>query len=725
MKKNKELQEEKQFFLEFMANRKYKPMKLKEMLVFLEIPKKKKERAARAVEELRLEGKISRNSQGRYRLVKEHKKTEDKDSTKPILEGCFIGHSKGFGFVALDDPEQEDIFIPEAATGGAMNGDRVQFVLQEASNGRRQEGRIRNITEHAVTELVGTYQQNRNFGFVIPDNTRIPYDIYIAKEHSKGVASGEKVVVSLLSYATATRQPEGKVVEVLGDMKAPGVDILSIAKSHGIPMAFPEKVLSQAEKVKEQIIPADVSGRLDLRELQTVTIDGEDAKDLDDAISLTYTADTYELGVHIADVSNYVQYNSALDHEALKRGTSVYLVDRVIPMLPSRLSNGICSLNEGEDRLALSCIITLSKTGKILDYKLAETVIRVNKRMTYTMVNQVVTGQTDLDLTDYEPYREQLMNMQKLSRILRAKRRKRGALDFDFPESKVLLDDAGKAVDIYSYEHNTATGIIEDFMLLANETVAKEFKQKKLPFVYRTHEEPDAQKVEQLLHFLHNQGIEAVKAKEKIQPKEIQKILRDVAGKPNEALISRLALRTMKQARYTSDSSRHFGLAAVYYCHFTSPIRRYPDLQIHRIIKDSLRGRLTKEKIESYRLLLDAVAQQSSAMERRAEETERETIKLKKAEYMSQHIGETFEGVISGITGWGLYVELPNTVEGLVHVNTLRDDFYNFDDEKYEMVGEVTKKTFTLGQKLRVRVADTDLTQKTIDFILVEESGNE
>ena len=557
---------------------------------------------------------------------------------------------------------------------------------------------------------------------MISDNPKFSKDIFIPRKEAAGIKNGDKVIVVITDYGSGNKNPEGKIKENLGNIRTPGTDILAIVKSFGIPSEFPEKVMKQAQRVPDHVLDADRDGRLDLRHLQTVTIDGEDAKDLDDAISLTKEGDIYHLGVHIADVSNYVQYNSALDREALKRGTSVYLADRVVPMLPERLSNGICSLNQGEDRLALSCLMDINEKGKVVSHQIAETVINVNERMCYTDVKNILEDTDEEAKKRYEALIPMFFMMKELSGILRNSRHHRGSIDFDFPESKIILNAAGKAIDVKPYEANVATKIIEDFMLMANETVAQEYCTEEIPFVYRTHDNPDPEKVESLLTLLHNQGVKIQKAKEEITPKEIQQIIESIEGLPNEAMISRLVLRSMKQAKYTTECSGHFGLAAKYYCHFTSPIRRYPDLQIHRIIKDNLRGRLMREgRTEHYAEILDEVARQSSVCERRADEAERESDKLKKAEYMSYHLGEEFEGIISGVTGWGLYVELPNTVEGLVHVNTLRDDYYVFDQESYELRGEMTKKVYKLGDKVRVRVADADKMLKTVDFELVSD----
>ena len=604
-----------------------------------------------------------------------------------------------------------------------MHQDKVRIIIRDdKKEGKRQEGVVVKVLERGMPEIVGTYQLNRDFGFVISDNPKFSKDIFIPRKEAAGIKNGDKVIAVITDYGSGNKNPEGKIKENLGNIRTPGTDILAIVKSFGIPSEFPEKVMKQAQRVPDHVLDADRDGRLDLRHLQTVTIDGEDAKDLDDAISLTKEGDIYHLGVHIADVSNYVQYNSALDREALKRGTSVYLADRVVPMLPERLSNGICSLNQGEDRLALSCLMDINEKGKVVSHQIAETVINVNERMCYTDVKNILEDTDEEAKKRYEALIPMFFMMKELSGILRNSRHHRGSIDFDFPESKIILNAAGKAIDVKPYEANVATKIIEDFMLMANETVAQEYCTEEIPFVYRTHDNPDPEKVESLLTLLHNQGVKIQKAKEEITPKEIQQIIESIEGLPNEAMISRLVLRSMKQAKYTTECSGHFGLAAKYYCHFTSPIRRYPDLQIHRIIKDNLRGRLMREgRTEHYAEILDEVARQSSVCERRADEAERESDKLKKAEYMSYHLGEEFEGIISGVTGWGLYVELPNTVEGLVHVNTLRDDYYVFDQESYELRGEMTKTVYKLGDKVRVRVAEADKMLKTVDFELVSD----
>ena len=639
-----------------------------------------------------------------------------------LAEGVFIGNARGFGFVETGEDE-EDIFIPADAVNTALHQDKVQVLLKkEQQPGKRREGTVIKILERGTTEVVGTFQREGDYGFVLCDNQKISRDVYISPKNSHGIRDGEKVVAQILDYGSEKRKPEGKITESLGNIHAPGADILAVVKSYGIPSEFPVRVMNQAMRVPDHVLEADWDGRDDLTGLMTVTIDGEDAKDLDDAVSLTKEGNLYHLGVHIADVSNYVQGGSAIDREALKRGTSVYLADRVIPMLPERLSNGICSLNQGVERLALSCLMDIDENGTVVSHKITESVIRVDRRMSYEQVRCILEdGETETS-REYQEFVPMFFLMKELSGILRGCRHNRGSIDFDFPESKIILNGAGRAIDVKPYETSVATEIIEDFMLLANETVAREYCKGEYPFVYRTHENPDPDKVEELLMLLHNQGIDVRKSGQEITPKEIQEILESIQDLPNETMISRLTLRTMKQAKYTTECSGHFGLAARYYCHFTSPIRRYPDLQIHRIIRDNLRGRLTREgKTEHYREILEEVARQSSVCERRAQEAERESDKMKKAEYMSYHLGEEFDGIISGVTGYGLYVELGNTVEGLVHITALKDDYYTFDQETHELRGELTKKVYHLGQKIRVRVADADAVKRSVDFTIAEE----
>lgn len=709
LENNGKLEQRKNLICELVADEMYVPMKEKELAVFMQVSRDEREAFHAVLDMLLAEGRIQITKQGKF--VKP-------DDNRPV--GTFISNAKGFGFVEVEG-RKEDFYIPEDKTGGAFHLDRVQVTLLPGRRGQRQEAAVVKILEHGTKQIVGTYEQSENFGFVIPDNGRIGRDIFVSRERSKGAVTGHKVVVELTSYGDERHKPEGIVTEILGHRNDPGVDIMSIVRGYDLPVEFGEKVMNQANRIPETVSEADKAGRLDLRELQMVTIDGEDAKDLDDAVSLYVDdAGAYHLGVHIADVSNYVQENSALDWEALERGTSVYLVDRVIPMLPHRLSNGICSLNEGVDRLALSCLMTIDGRGEVTDYQIVETVICVDRRMSYTSVKKILEDKDEAERSAYEAFVPMFEQMEQLAAVLRKKRHKRGSIDFDFAESKILLNDEGHPVDIKPYERNAATRIIEDFMLIANETVAQHFYWMELPFLYRTHEKPDPEKVMKLSAFIRNFGYQIKLTGEEIHPKELQKLLDKISDTEEETLISRLTLRSMKRAKYTVECEGHFGLACRYYCHFTSPIRRYPDLQIHRIIKEQLRGRLKENRIEHYEQRLPEVAKHSSKMERRAEEAERETDKLKKAEYMADRIGSIYEGVISGITQWGIYVELPNTVEGLVHVSSLPGDYFFYDENAYEMVGETTGRTYKLGERVSVQVRDVDCFARTVDFVICE-----
>lgn len=704
----------------------YVPMKEKELALFLQVSKEDKEEFRTCLQELLTEGKLMLTLKGKYMK-----------SNGKVLTGTFVSNSKGFGFVEIEGRD-EDLFIPEDMTAGAFHKDTVEVALLPAGNGKRQEARVIKILERGLSTVVGTYQQSgKGFGFVIPDNAKLANDIFVPVERSKGAVTGHKVVVELTEYGGPNRKPEGKIVEILGHVNDPGVDIISIVRGYELPVEFPEKVMNQVERVASPVSEADRAGRKDLREILMVTIDGEDAKDLDDAVSLSFDGENYHLGVHIADVTNYVQENSALDREALNRGTSVYLVDRVIPMLPHALSNGICSLNQGEDRLALSCLMTVNGAGEITDYEICESVINVNRRMSYTVVKELLQyeegarkqEELSVDPADYGELLPMFVQMKDLAALLREKRRQRGSIDFDFPECKIILDREGHPLEIKEYERNVATNLIEDFMLAANETVAQHFYWLELPFVYRIHEVPDADRIQRLAAIINNYGyyMKALGRKggksgtEEIHPKEIQKLLVKIAGTEEEAMISRLALRSMKQAKYSVECAGHFGLACQYYCHFTSPIRRYPDLQIHRIIKEQLRGRMNENRVTHYRQILPEVAKKSSEKERRAEEAERETNKLKKVEYMEERLGQVFDGVVSGVTAWGVYVELPNTVEGLVHVSRLPGDYYTYNERTLEMVGNATGRRFTPGMPVTVQVTGCDRLTKTIDFDIVSE----
>ena len=717
------LEQRKQMLTELVHDKAYVPMKAKEIAMLLNIPKAMRGELQEVLDELVSEGKLGISKKGKY----------GKPETFAVV-GTFTGHARGFGFVTVEGMEQ-DVFIPEDKTGSALNGDKVQIVIEsEGRNGRRAEGTVLKVLEHANSQLVGYYQKNKNFGFVIPDDQKIAKDIFIPQGCDMGAVTGHKVVVKVTDFGDERKKPEGRIKEILGHVNDPGTDILSLVRAYNLPEVFPEEVMKELEHVPDSLpteglkdLPEGFEGRKDLRDLQTVTIDGEDAKDLDDAVTLELLENgNYRLGVHIADVSHYVKEGSELDKEALKRRTSVYLVDRVIPMLPHKLSNGICSLNQGTDRLAMSCLMEVDPHGTVVDHEICESVIRSDRRMTYTAVNAILSEADTKEkeeqkaglLEEYKDFVAMFERMKELSAILREKRSKRGAIDFDFPESKIILDEKGKPVDIHPYERNVATKIIEDFMLLANETVAEDYFWQSVPFLYRTHDDPDPEKMKQLGVFINNFGYSLRLTNGEVHPKELQKLLDKIEGKPEEPLLARLVLRSMKQAKYTTQCTGHFGLAARYYTHFTSPIRRYPDLQIHRIIKECLRGGLKEKRVAHYEKLLPQVAVQTSALERRADEAERETEKMKKCEYMSRFVGQTFEGVISGVTNWGFYVELPNTVEGLVRISELRDDYYIFDESRYELVGEMSRKVYKLGQTVRVVVAGTDKLLRTVDFVL-------
>lgn len=684
-------------------NELYVPMKAKEIAMLLDIPKAKRSELMEVLDSLVADGTIGVSKKGKY--------------MKPenvALVGTFESTSRGFGFVVIPDRE-DDIFVKANDTMNAFYHDKVKVVITtEKNGGKRAEGKIVAIVEHEVKEVVGTFQKNRTYGFVIPDNAKINCDIFIPQEFMNGAVEGSKVVASISDYGSQSKNPQGKVTEVLGHIDDPGVDIMSIIKAYDLPVEFPESVKKALNDVPDVVSEKDKAGRVDLRNVQMVTIDGEDAKDLDDAVSISKEGPVYHLGVHIADVSHYVTEGSALDKEALKRGTSVYLVDRVIPMIPHKLSNGICSLNQGEDRLALSCLMDIDEKGNIVGHRICETVINVDRRMSYTSVKKILVDNDTNEIMKYKELVPMFHMMEEAADLLRKKRFARGSVDFDFPESKIILDENGHPTDIKPYDRNVATKIIEDFMLAANETVAEDYFWQDMPFLYRTHENPDPEKMRKLATFINNFGY-TLRLTDDLRPKEIQKLLSEIEGSDAENLISRLTLRSMKKAKYTTECVGHFGLAAKYYCHFTSPIRRYPDLQIHRIIKENLHGGLSPKRAAHYDAILPDVAVQTSAMERRAADAERDTDKLKMAEYMEQFVGETFDGVVSGVTAWGVYVELPNTIEGMVSINNMKG-FYTFDEEHYEMVGELGNRSYKLGQKVKVVVIGTDKILRTIDF---------
>ena len=698
-----------QLITDFMSEREYTPMKFKELCSILNVPKDERNDLKKVLDILIRDGKVSMDEQNRYKIGPEN-----------LLTGVYMGTQRGFGFVMLDNGE-EDIFIAERNTNTACDKDTVKVKLLEEVTGKRREGIVVSIVERARNTIVGTFQKSKNFGFVIPDDTKFGNDIFISKKDSLDAVTGHKVVVKITDYGNNKKSPEGEVLEIIGHINDPGVDIMSIVKAYNIPCEFSDEVMNQVKGIPDEVTDEEKEGREDITGYQTVTIDGEDAKDLDDAITMRRVGDNFELGVHIADVTHYVTENSPLDKEALKRGTSVYLVDRVIPQLPHKLSNGICSLNQGCDRLALSCFMTIDKKGNIIDHRISKTLINVDRRMSYTDVNKIITDNDEEKIKEYADFVDMFNTCATVAGILKEKRSKRGAIDFDFTESKIILDEKGVPTDIVAYERNVATNLIEEFMLAANETIAEDFFWRELPFVYRTHESPEIEKIQKLGAFINAFGYSIKGASEDIHPKEIQQLINKIKGTDEEAIISRIALRSMKQAKYTVKNEGHFGLATQYYCHFTSPIRRYPDLQIHRIIKESLDNKLNEKRIRHYEKILPEVANQSSLNERRADEAEREVEKLKKVQYIKKFMGREFDGIISGVTSWGIYVELDNTVEGMVAITSLKDDYYYFDEDNYKLVGEVTKKVYTIGQKVRISVAGADMITRKIDFEIVEE----
>ncbi len=666
---------------------------------------------------------------------KKERKTNKKVEEVKTVTAVYHSTAKGFGFAEVHDEEEapiEEIFIPASEKKGAWNNDLVTVRITREKNGdRKAEGVIEKIIKRNTEYIIGTFSKSRNFGFVVPDDRGMEEDIFIQKEHTKGAVDGHKVYVKITDYGTKKKNPEGRVVEILGHIDDPHTDMRSVLRSFNVYPDFSMEVVQETDEIPEEVSEKEKEGRADHTSELIVTIDGADAKDLDDAVSVVSTENGYRLSVHIADVSEYVKEDSPLDKSALERGTSVYLINKVVPMLPHKLSNGICSLNQGVDRLALSCIMDIDKNGKITGHKITESVIRVTRRMTYDAVAEIleVFGK---DSGKEKEKREKLKKeygelipmfllMKELSDKLREARMQRGAVDFDFSDSKVVLDENDEPVYIGPEERNDASRIIEDFMLAANETVAEDFYWQELPFLYRVHEKPDEEKINKLLIFVKNFGLLLKGNKSDIHPKELQKMLNGIKGKEEEALISRLTLRSMRQAHYSPECDGHFGLACKYYCHFTSPIRRYPDLQIHRIIKENLNGFLDDKRKMHYNAILDNVAKLTSASERNAESAEREIVRLKHIEYMQKHIGEAFEGVISGLTNWGIYVELPNTVEGMISLANLKDDYYTFDAEHMILAGEKKHKTYVLGQKLYIQVVDANKLLKTIDFIVIGE----
>ena len=702
----------KKTLLEFMREEAYRPMDIQELVRVFEINGDEYKAFKKALKSMEKDGTIIRTQKDKFAIPEK----------LGLVAGKLQAHSKGFGFLIPDNEGEKDVFLPSSFINGAMNGDKILVrVTREDKDGKKREGEVVQIIERNNTKIIGVYEDSKNFGFVVAEDTRISQDIFIARKDNNGAEHGDVVVVQITKWPDKRRSPEGEVVEVLGKKGDKGLDILTIIKKFGLPEEFPPKVLNFADNIPDEIEAKEYKRRRDLRDVKMVTIDGEDAKDLDDAVSIEKLDNgRYKLGVHIADVSHYVREKNPLDKEALTRGTSVYLIDRVIPMLPKKLSNGICSLNPQVDRLALSCFMIIDDTGKVLEHEIMESVIRTDERMTYTDVTKILKYGDEELIKRYSNLVDDFKVMEELWGILNKKRLKRGAIDFDFEESKIILNELGKPIDIKPYDREIANKIIEEFMLVCNETVAESMYWANLPFVYRIHENPDEEKLQKFKEFVFNLGY-VIKWTGDIKPRNLQDILEKVKGKKEETVVSTLLLRSMMKAKYSPESTGHFGLAAQYYCHFTSPIRRYPDLQIHRIIKEHLNGKIDEERKNMLKDLVDISAKQSSETERTAQEAEREVDDLKKAEYMLDRINEEFEGVISSVTSFGIFVELPNTIEGLVHITALDDDYYVYDEKHICLIGERTKKVYRLGDSVKVKCSKVDIPNREIFFEMIED----
>lgn len=645
-----------------------------------------------------------------------------------FIEGIFRRHERGFGFVVVEDQE-DDIYIAKEDSKDAFSGDRVLVKLKKKSNGARQEGIILKVIEHKKDTLVGTFRKNKNFGFVIPDDKKLCRDIFISKKNFGKARNNHKVLVQITKYPQKGKKAEGKILEVIGNVNEAGIDMLSLIKDYDLPYRFPKDVVKEAQKFGDKINPNDIAGRVDLRgKYDIFTIDGEDAKDLDDAVCVQKLENgNYKLDVHIADVSHYVQENTLLDKEALLRGTSIYMLNRVIPMLPRELSNGICSLNEGQDRYTLSVSMEIDNKGKIISSEVYKGIINVTRRMSYKDVQAILDNSNEKIVTKYKDYISDFKLMEELAKILKEKRLAKGYLNLDIPESKIILDQDGYAIDVCKYETTFANEIIEQFMLAANETIAEKFYWLKAPFIYRVHEEPDLEKVNELNKLLFNFGYKIHVKEGKIYPAEFSKILKEVEGKPEEKIVSNMILRTLKVAVYDSENKGHFGIASQYYCHFTSPIRRYPDLFIHRIISKYLKNDYTmsEKQVEFYNKVAESDAKQSSDREKIATQVERDSVDIKKAEYMSKKIGEQYEGIISGVTQFGVFVELENTVEGLIRFENLGDEYYEYDADHKILIGERSKETFKIGDKINIEVIDANKQEKRISFKRIPEIEQE
>lgn len=704
-------EELKQKLLGLISEAAYNPLKKEELAMIFDIHHTEMPMFYNFLDELVESGYLILTKKGKY--------------TSPNQMGLFVGklvsHKKGFGFVESDEEYTQDLFIPADSLNGAMHNDRViAEITTPATDEKRAEGRIIKVVERAITDVVGTFQESKNFGFVLPDNKKFNKDIFIPKKFFNGARGNDKVVCRITQWPTEDRKPEGKIIEILGQKGDRYVEIASVIREHGLPEEFPKKVLDEAEKVAIEIPQEEIDRRLDLRDLNIFTIDGEDAKDLDDAVSIEVLDNgNYKLGVHIADVTHYVKEKSKLDKEALKRATSVYLVDKVIPMLPKTLSNGVCSLNPFEDKLTLSVFMEINHKGEVVKHDIKETIINSKARMTYTEVSDILEKDDEKLKKTFAKVADDFFTAEKLARILMKRREKRGAIDFDFPEAKIILNNDGDVVDIVQYERRISNRIIEEFMLITNETVAEHFFWLNMPFVYRVHETPAHEKIETLNKFISTFGYVIKGDLESVHPKALQGIIEQIHGKTEEKAISTIMLRSLKQARYSPECVGHFGLAAQYYSHFTSPIRRYPDLQIHRIIKEFLNGKISQKRQDQLAQIVDYASTQSSEREREAELAERDVKDIYKARYMEDRVGEEFVGIVSSVTSFGMFIELDNTVEGLVRLADMSDDYYIFDENTFTILGERTKKMYRIGDVVKIKVEKVNVDFKEIDFKLL------
>ncbi|SFQ09415.1 ribonuclease R [Salibacterium halotolerans] len=705
-------EQKKQQLLQYMKEEAAKPMAVEEIQHAFEMTDgEETKQLMKALNEMEENGDIVRTRSNRYGIPEKMN----------LMKGEVQSHQRGFAFILPENKEEADVFVPAHELNGAMNKDTVLVRVQQKSSGSKPEGTIVRILERGVSRVVGTYIDNRSFGFVEVDDKHINNDIFIPQEAENGAVDGHKVVVEIMKYPEGRFSAEGKVVNIIGHKNDPGVDILTIIHKHGLPGDFPQEALDHANNTPDEIKQEEIAQRRDLRDETIVTIDGADAKDLDDAVQVKKLDNgNYKLGVHIADVSYYVEQGSPIDTEAYERATSVYLVDRVIPMIPHRLSNGICSLNPKVDRLTLSCEMEINEKGEVVDHDIFESVIRTNERMTYSDVRLILEQQDEETREKYSSLVPLFEDMEELAAVLREKRFARGAIDFDFKEAEVKVDEDGTPQDVELIDRSVAERLIEEFMLAANETVAEHFHWMNVPFIYRVHEDPDPEKLERFLEFVTNFGYVVKGTANTIHPSAMQKVLDEVKGEPEEAVINTVLLRSMQQARYDADNLGHFGLASDFYTHFTSPIRRYPDLIVHRLIREYLvKKNLDGKTKEAWREKLPDIAKHSSDMERRAVDAEREVDDVKKAQYMKDKVGEEFTGFISGAANFGLFVELENTIEGMVHISYLTDDYYHYDEKQYALIGERTANVFRIGDQVDVRVLQVNLDEADIDFEIV------